>query len=62
MTTTRKPMAAQLEDAEFLANNDEVLTNAIRRLGYKNRDSLHRLCSRAGRLDIYDTLAGRETL
>lgn len=62
MTTTRKPMAAQLENAEFLANTGENLTGAVRRLGYKNRDSVHHLCARAGRLDIYTTLAGRETL
>lgn len=61
MTTTRTTMTPKLEDAEFMAANGETLTGALRRLGYRNRDSLHRLCSRAGRTDIYTTLAGRET-
>lgn len=60
MTTTRSTMPPKLEDALFLAENNENLSGAIRRLGYRNRDSLHRLCTRNGRPDIYTTLANRE--
>ena len=60
MTTTRSTMPPQLENAAFLADTGENLSGAIRRLGYRNRDSLHRLCTRNGRPDIYTTLASRE--
>lgn len=62
LTTTTHSMSAQLEDAEFLAQTGENLPGALKRLGYQNNKGLHRLCARHNRLDIYNTLSGRELL
>jgi hypothetical protein len=47
------------EDAEWLADADETLGGACRRLGI-TPDGLWKACKRSGRLDVYDRLARRE--
>lgn len=56
-----RPMVRHIhvEDAEWLADTDESLSGACRRLGIKP-DALRIACKRVGRLDIYDRLADRE--
>jgi hypothetical protein len=56
-----RPMTslALVEDAEFLADDDHNLTNALERLGV-TRENLHQACRRAGRPDVYAKLARRE--
>lgn len=51
--------ANRVEDAEWLADCDETLTGACRRLGI-SPDGLWRACDRVDRLDVYDRLARRE--
>lgn len=52
-------LTAHIEDLEWMANNDENLTGAATRLGLRP-DTLHTICRRANREDIYWRLAGRE--
>lgn len=52
--------AALIEDAEWLAAVGEGLTQATRRLGYRDHETLRRTLSRAGRIDLYRAFADRE--
>jgi hypothetical protein len=54
-----QPAAFRVEDAEWMADADETLSGACRRLGI-TQDSLWKACDREGRLDVYDRLALRE--